>query len=122
MAKKTTTKPTPSTPAVGEIQTFTHKPVKVRAIQFTGKNGKACAEFIRENSNNIARNGGNWLKITFVCNCIDEVENGAAPCAVEPYTIKKGSFIAVSAGGHLGIMDEEELREHFIIGKNAAIL
>lgn len=53
---------------VSKFKRFTTKPITVRAIQFTGKNGKAIAELINtlENPNLLqtVRNGGKWIRLT----------------------------------------------------------
>lgn len=92
---------------VGTVQEFKTKPLKVEAIQFTGKNGRAVVEFLRANDIP-ARNGGQYVTVNF---------------AEQKLTMRKGHIAAVvQSTGYFGIYDEENFRRNHSIPKTAQFI
>lgn len=102
------------TNTVGSVQDFKTKPHAVKALQFTGENGRALIEFLHElkatnplNSVKI-RNGGKWVSV------ID------GPYKV---TLKKGDILAIEVHtGNLYVMNEQRFRESHTVSKTHALL
>ena len=102
------------TNTVGSVQDFKAKPYAVKALQFTGENGRAFIEFVAElNTTNPLdsvkiRNGGKWVSV------ID------GPYKV---TLKKGDILAIKVHtGDLYVMNEQRFRESHTVSKTHALL
>lgn len=94
---------------VGEKQIFRQKAASSEVIQFTGKNGKAVVEFVKDRTAYAIRNGGAWVKF------YDPKDKSTT------VMITKGEFVCWS-GSEIVIHDEEAFRATHVIGKTNAIL
>lgn len=104
------------TPAIGTVQVFRKKPSRVRGIQFTGKNGKDVVAFIRETESvHDVRNGGRYIKITFV-----DPENPEL-YGVGEYIMRKNDVVIEEIDGYLTVWPEAQFRNNHTIGKDNAV-
>lgn len=102
------------TNTVGSVQDFKTKPYAVKALQFTGENGRAFIEFVRElNATNPLdsvkiRNGGKWVSV------ID---------GLYKVTLKKGDILVFEIHtSKLYTLDEKQFRELHTVSKTHALL
>ena len=98
----------------GSVQDFKTKPYAVKALQFTGENGRAFIEFVAElNTTNPldgvkVRNGGKWVSVT----------DGP-----DKITLKKGDILAFEVHtSALDVMNEQRFRELHTVSKTHALL
>lgn len=92
---------------VGEVQNFKLKPVSVEAIQYTGKNGKAVADFAKMRDDYSVRVGGGWVKI---------LHNGKTQ-----HMMTRGDVL-VWSGQVLTAYTAEEFRKVHTVGAKNALL
>lgn len=90
------------TAAIGTVQTFKKKPIQVEAIQFTGRNSKAVAEYVRDKGYT-AKAGGAYVDIT------DDRDF--------TQRLKKGMIVCSENEGHIHIYTEESFRAVHTISK-----
>lgn len=95
------------TSAIGTVQTFKKKPSQVEAIQFTGRNSKAVAEYARDKGYT-AKAGGAYVDIT------DD--------RAFTQRLKKGMIVCSESEGHIHIYTEEEFRIVHTISKTNVLL
>lgn len=97
-----------SLPVVGEAQIFKKKPISVEAIQFTGKNAKAFAQWVRDRGFE-AKAGGAYVDVI-------------APNDTQ--RVKKGMIMVSEREGHIHLyVDDAEFRAvHTISVKTNALM
>lgn len=98
---------TTATNAIGTVQEFKKKPKAVQAIQFTGKNAKAVAEWVRE-MGYTAKAGGSYVDIS------DD--------RAFRQRLTKGMIVAALSEGHIHVYHEAEFRADFTISKKNALI
>lgn len=94
---------------IGDIQEFKVKPHKVKAIQFTGKNGRQVAEFVKAHDENVyIRNGGKYMSFT------DELGH--------KYTVSKSDFLVYTEFAQVAYMDESSFYWRHSVSKTHKLL